>query len=75
MDIKPSMDIKPNRPIRVGTELRRSGPRGGFPKVAASDVPPPPADPLDHDGDGRKGGSLAGEKATAKRKPAKSPAS
>ena len=29
------------------------------------------ADPLDHDGDGAKGGSLAGEKATARRRTAK----
>ena len=37
----------------------------GVEEVGDDAMPPPPSNPLDHDGDGVKGGSLPGEQSTA----------
>lgn len=43
----------------------------GWVRTGDPNEAPAPADPLDHDGDGKKGGSPKGEKATARKKPKK----
>ena len=64
------MALQPNRPIRVGTEMMTTDAKGNIPQRSKSTAAPTApdtidedaakVDALDHDGDGRKGGSRKG---------------